>query len=116
MNGWRAGYLSNRMQYVDVCDCMPDLLQVKCGVPQGSVLGPLLFILYINDIYDVSKVLHCIRFVDDTNLFCSAHGISDLRRIINFELDKLNWWFSAYTLSLNIQNTLCIVLGSKTIN
>ena len=52
---------------------MSDLLQVKCGVPQGSVLGPLLFILYINDICNVSQVFDCILFADDTNLFCSAY-------------------------------------------
>ena len=93
-NSWLTSYLSKRMQYVEVCDCMSDLLQVKCGVPQGSVLGPLLFILYINDICNISKVFDCILFADDTNLFCSDNDINDLCGIINAELDKLNTWFS----------------------
>ena len=87
------------MQYVEVCDCMSDLLQVKCGVPQGSVLGPLLFILCINDICNVSKVFDCILFADDTNLFSSDNDINDLCGIINVELDKLNTWFSVNKLS-----------------
>ena len=102
-NSWLTSYLSKRMQYVEVCDCMYDLLQVKCGVPQGSVLGPLLFILYINDICNVSKVFDCILFADDTNLFCSDNDINDLCGIINVELDKLNTWFSVNKLSLSIQ-------------
>ena len=87
-NSWLTSYLIKRMQYVEVCDCMSDLLQVKCGVPQGSVLGPLLFILYINDICNVSKIFYCIVFADDTNLFCSDNDINDLCGIINVELDK----------------------------
>ena len=78
------------MQYVEVCESMSDLLQVKCGVPQGSVLGPLLFILYINDICSASKVFDCILFADDKNLFRSDNNINDLCGIINVELDKLN--------------------------
>ena len=50
-NSWLTGYLSKRMQYVEVCDCMFDLLQVKCVVPQGSVLGPLFYILMISTMY-----------------------------------------------------------------
>ena len=96
--------------------CMSDLLQVKCGVPQDSVLGPLLFILYINDICNVSKVFDCILFADDTNLFCSDNDINDLCGIINVELDKLNTWFSVNKLSLNIQKTHYIVFGNKTID
>ena len=88
---------------------MSDLLQVKCGVPQGSVLGPLLFILYINDICNVTKVFYCILFADDTNLFCSDNDINDLCRNANVELDKLNNWFYVNKLSLNIQKTHYIV-------
>ena len=112
-NSWLTSYLSKRMQYVEVCDCMSDLLQVKCGVPQGSVLGPLLFILYINDICKVSKVFDCILFADDTNLFCSDN---DMSGIIYVELDKFNTWFSVNKLSLNIQKTHYIVFGNKTID
>ena len=65
------------MQYVEVCDRMSHLLQVKCGVPQGSVIGSLLFVLYIHDIFNVSKVVDCIFFPDDTNLFRSAYDIND---------------------------------------
>ena len=115
-NSWLTSYLSKRMQYVEVCDCMYDLLQVKCGVPQGSVLGPLLFILYINDICNVSKVFDCILGADDTNLFSSDNDINDLCGIINVELDKLNTWFSVNKLSLNIQKTHYIVFGNKTID
>ena len=84
--------------------CMSDLLQVKCGAPQGSVLGSLLFISYINDICNVSKVFDCILFADDTNLFCCAYDINDLCRNINVKLDKLNM-VSVTKLSLNIQTT-----------
>ena len=55
------------MQYVEVYDCMSDLLQVKCGVSQVFILSPSLFISYINDICNVSKVFDCIIFSDDTN-------------------------------------------------
>ena len=57
------------MQYFEVYDCMSDLLQVKCGVPHGSVLYHLLLILYIHDICNVSKVFDCILFANDTNCF-----------------------------------------------
>ena len=115
-NSWLTSYLSKRMQYVEVCDCMSDLLQVKCGVPQGSVLGPLLFILYINDICNASRVFDCILFADNINLFCSDNDINYLCGIINVELDKLNTWFSVNKLSLNKNKKHYIVFGNKTID
>ncbi len=69
-NDWLSGYLENRLQYVSFGDTDSTLRNVICGVPQGSILGPKLFIQYINDICNVSPVLKFILFADDTNMFC----------------------------------------------
>ena len=93
-NDWLSSYLENRMQYVSVGDTDSILRNVICGVPQGSILGPKLFILYINDICNVSPVLKFILFADDTNIFCSGSDIVQLSIIVSSELDKLNEWFA----------------------
>jgi len=70
-------YLNNRKQYVQLTDVKSELLEIKCGVPQGSILGPKLFILYIDifDICDVSKLLQfTVLFADDTNFFSSGNN------------------------------------------
>ena len=69
---WLKGYLSNRNQFVNIDGCSSDLLGVIFGVPQGSILGPTLFILYINDICNVSNLVKFILFADDTNVFCAG--------------------------------------------
>ena len=66
---WIKSYLSNRRQYVCYNNSNSEFKEIKCGVPQGSILGPLLFILYINDMCGVSKLLHIILFADDTKIF-----------------------------------------------
>ena len=63
---------------------------MKCGVPQGSSLGPLLFILYKNEMCDVSKLLHIIIFADDTNMFYSATNIDYVTNVVNNELKQLS--------------------------
>ena len=67
---WIKSYLSNRLQYIQVDEnSRTEICVLKCGVPQGSVLGPLLFLLYVNDLKNESSVLDPIMFADETNLF-----------------------------------------------
>ena len=78
---------------------------VKCGVPQGSILGPLLFLIYINDLSSVSKTLDFILFADDTNIFFSHSNLESLSLIVNSELNRLTDWFRANKLSVNIKKS-----------
>ena len=110
---WFKNYLSKRYQYVSINDTSSDRLPITCGVPQGSILGPLLFILYINDLDTVSNQLKFIMFADDTNIFISGHNLDDLTKTANNELNEISDWFSANLLSLNIKKTNYILFGHK---
>ena len=111
---WFKSYLYNRKQCV-VSDNnkYSDLLEIKCGVPQGSILGPLLFLIYINDLPKALKKLDVIMFADDTNLFYSSPSISDLYESMNTDLENLNIWFKVNKLSLNIKKTKYILFHSN---
>ena len=76
---------------------------IKCGVPQGSILGPLLFLLYVNDIANVSSVLFMIFFADDINIFVQGKNISEMFNIMNGELQKPAEWMCINKLSLNVK-------------
>ena len=76
---------------------------ICCGVPQGSILGPLFFLLYINDLNNVSTLVELILFADDTNLFMSHKDPVYLAASLNSELNKLSTWFKANKLSLNLR-------------
>ena len=84
----------NRKQYACVTNVSSDLLKVTCTVPQGFILGPKLFILYVNDICNISPILNFILFADDTNLFCTGNNIHTVCKTVTYELDKLNCWFA----------------------
>ena len=110
---WFTDYLSNRKQCVFYNSIMSDFKDVSCGVPQGSILGPLLFIIYINDIQKCSNLFKFILFADDTNLFASNNNLNDLMSSVNDELVNLNQWFMANKLSLNVKKTNYILFGRK---
>ena len=74
---------------------------VTCGVPQGSILGPLLFIIYINDLVNVSSIGNMILFADDTNLIYENCNLTELISIVNTDLEKITDWFRINELSLN---------------
>ena len=105
--------LKDRQQYVVYNNSESNCRTITCGVPQGSILGPLLFLLYINDMAYISKLLTFILFADDTNILYSNSNIWELERIVNTDLLKLSDWFKANRLSLNIQKTNFMLFGSK---
>ena len=87
------------------CDAESTNYDVTCGIPQGSVLGPLLFIIYTNDLPNSLKNSNCILFADDTTIYQSATDITILRSQIENDMVVLNDWFYANKPSLNIQKT-----------
>ena len=86
-------------------DFKTEMKIVKCGVPQGSILGALLSLVFVNDLNNSTKVLHTVLFADDTNLFCSDNNIRTLFETANQELSQINDWFLANKLSLSVEKT-----------
>ena len=110
---WFNSYLTNRFQYVNIGDKSSSLKLVKCGVPQGSILGPLLFLIYINDMKNSAPLLDIIMFADDTNLFSTGKDLKTLFKTMNEQLTEITNWFSANKLSLNIKKTKYILFCSS---
>jgi hypothetical protein len=109
---WFKSYLSNRKQFVSYNSCNSQLKDILCGVPQGSILGPLLFILYVNDITSTSNVLDFILFADDTTILYSHENVESQINIVNAELKEVSNWFKANKLSVNASKTNYMVLGT----
>ena len=109
---WIKSYLNGRKQFVKLGNNCSSYLDIACGVPQGSVLGPKLFILHINDICKVSKLLKLVLFADDTNIFCSGDDLAVLLKDLTEEMIKLKNWFNYNKLSLNLTKTKIMLFGN----
>ena len=102
IHNWFKSYLTNRKQFVSMYDMKSETKSISCGIPQGSVLGPLLFILYINDISAASDILIPVLFADDTSVFIDGNTPTETMNTLNLELKKITIWLSANKLTLNI--------------
>ena len=108
---WFSSYLTDRTQYVEIDGMKSSSLTLKTGVPQGSILGPLLFLIYMNDIPESSAIFDFILYADDTSLksFINTRltncSNSQLSSVLNSELSKVNDWLSVNMLSLNVKKT-----------
>ena len=99
-------YLRNRKQFVSINGYKLNLPGVKCGVPQGSILGPLLFLIYINDLHVAIKYSEVHHFADDTNLLNFNSCVKSINKQVNYELKNLSNWLKANKISLNV-GTAC---------
>ena len=102
---WFQSYLSSRKQLVCWNNTSSEQKLISCGVPQGSILGPLLFLIYINDLYLTSPKAFFILFADDSNIFLSGKDEQSLIIEMNHELSKIDSWFKANKLSLNVKKS-----------
>lgn len=109
---WISNYLNKRQQRVVIKSSMSDFRYTNAGVPQGSVLGPLLFLIYVNDIAE--SLLSLTRlFADDSSLFCSASNIQDIEGIINHDLQVLAAWAKRWLINFNPAKTEAILFTLK---
>ena len=104
-NKWFASYLSNRKQFVSINGYKSNLADVKCGVPQSSILGPLLFLIYINDLHAAIKHSEVHHFADDTNLLNFNSCVKSINKQVNYDLKNLSNWLKANKISLNVGKT-----------
>ena len=102
---WFVSYLSNRKQLVCINNCSSTFKDISCGVPQGSILGPLLFLIYINDLPLFFNKLKFVLFADDTSILFRTTDPTFHVSIVNAELSRVCHWFKANKLSLNVKKT-----------
>ena len=110
---WFESYLTDRKQSVFYKGKSSDILSITCGVPQGSVLGPLLFLLYINDLPNISNKLKFFLFADDTNLYYESHDLKEIEKTVNEELKKLSLWLNINRLALNVGKTNFVIFRAN---
>ena len=109
-NNLFKSYLSNRHHTAIINNVCSDKILIKHGVPQGSVLGPLLFLIYINDLHFAIKHSQTLHFADDTSLLCCNNSLKQLNQNVNEDLKLLCIWLRTNKISLNTKKTELIIL------
>ena len=112
-NDWFKSYLFNQYQYVSINGYEFGLAAINYGVPEGSVLGSLLFLLYINDLNQAIKSCRVRHFADDTNLLYFSNSTNKLNKQVNADLKHLVNWLNANKISLNVQKAEMVIFKSK---
>ena len=110
---WFRSYLSNRKQFYRVNGVDSDVGDLEVGVPQGSCLGPLLFLIYINDLPQAVQASSVTMYADDTSLCHQSHDLTRLNEAINSDLRKLETWLQGNKLSLNVAKTHSMLISTK---
>ena len=109
-------YLQNRRQYVVINGFKSENKLLRCGVPQGSILGPLLFLIYINDLCNTSSSLRYILFADDTSIFMSHKDPKILQSVFNNKLDIVSDWLYMNKLSVNAKKTNFMMFTNRNVD
>ena len=112
---WFQSYLLNRKQFVTYNGSKSCTKILKCGVPQGSILGPQLFLIYINDLAAICKHTMPIFFADDSNLFVNGTDLKDMESQLNDDLFSDSTWLKVNKLSLNIDKTQFMIFQERNI-
>ena len=99
---WFHSYVSDRNQFLSINGYDSTKIEISCGVPHGSVPGPLLFLIFINDLPNMSNKIKTYLFADSTNIYVESETIGELVQIVNKELELVKKWIDANFLSLNI--------------
>ena len=110
---WFKSYLSNRKQYCSINGAESELMDINIGVPQGSCLGPLLFLLYINDLPQAVKNSKVAMYADDTSISYRSDDIHKLQEAMNKDLTTVAEWLKGNKLSLNVAKTKAMVISTK---
>ena len=106
-------YLTNRKQFCRINGVDSEIRDIEVGVPQGSCLGPLLFLVYINDLPQAVQDSHVSMYADDTSLCYQSHDLTRLNEAINSDLRKLDTWLQGNKLSLNVAKTHSMLVSTK---
>ena len=102
---WLECYLSNREQFVSVGEAKSPCGKMRYGVPRGFILGPPLFIIYINDLPGISKLAKCILYADDANIIISGNNVHEIENQVNLLAERLIKWVNANGLLINLKKT-----------